>query len=62
MLTAYEDINVEMVMVYAFSHAVSSQELGCGGFEYWVQTPPIKFYTITEITLKVKLIRVERAS
>lgn len=57
-----KDINVQMVMVYAFSYAVSSQGLGSGGFEYLVQTLTIKFWTITEITLKVKLIRVEKAS
>lgn len=62
LLTVDKDINVKMAMVYAFSHAVSSQELESGGFEYLVQTSTVKFCTITEITLKVKLIRVEKAS
>lgn len=50
-MTVDKDINVKMVLVYAFSHAVSSQELGSGGFVDLVQTLPIKFCTITEITL-----------
>lgn len=62
LLTVDQDINVEIVLVCAFSHAVFSQELGSGGFEFLLQTLPIKFCTITEITLKVKLIRVEGVS
>lgn len=62
LLTVDEDINVKMVLVYVFSHAVSSQELGSDAFECLVQTLPIKFCTVTEITLKVKLIGVERVS
>lgn len=62
LLTMDKDINVEMVVVYALSHAVSSQELGSGGFEHLLQTLLIKFCTITQITLKGKLIRVEGVS
>lgn len=58
----YKDTNIKMVMVYIFSHAVSYQEMESDGFEYLVQTPSIKFWTITESTLKVKLIRVEGVS